>query len=199
MVKIVAGDDKIPEKSSRRCVACGSTLPRQETLRLALTPEGEVIVDWRRNSGGRGASVCAKRGCLETAIKRRRLDKAFRSQVRYPEVAALLEQVRQAGMRQIASLLASARGAQSIELGTEACRRALAASKARLMVLAGDASLRVTFAEAARRAGLKSYVLGSKDDLGKMSGTAALGVLVVTDHRLARALTTALDRLDAMA
>ncbi len=47
-------------------------------IRVVRTPEGEVTMDPAGKVQGRGAYVCRKMACTESAIKRRLLDKALR-------------------------------------------------------------------------------------------------------------------------
>ncbi len=61
----------------RTCVGCGAKAGRRERVRLWI--EGErVVVDRDRTGGGRGAWLHDARSCLEQAIKRRALARAFR-------------------------------------------------------------------------------------------------------------------------
>ncbi len=53
----------------RTCVSCRSTLPKRELVRVVRTPEGEVLVDPTGKLNGRGANVCPKTECFESAVK----------------------------------------------------------------------------------------------------------------------------------
>jgi predicted RNA-binding protein YlxR (DUF448 family) len=64
--------------------------PKRELVRIVRTPEGEVLVDPTGKKSGRGAYVCPDEGCLEKAVKARRLEKALGREIS-PEV---LEAVR---------------------------------------------------------------------------------------------------------
>jgi hypothetical protein len=54
--------------SERRCVLSGETLPRDELIRLAISPTGEVLPDPQAKAPGRGAWIAPDRAALETAI-----------------------------------------------------------------------------------------------------------------------------------
>ena len=61
----------------RTCVGCGGKAGRRELVRLRI--EGErVVIDRDRKGGGRGAWLHADPSCLQQAIKRRALPRAFR-------------------------------------------------------------------------------------------------------------------------
>ena len=52
----------------RRCVLSGRTAPRDELVRLALSPDGEVLPDALAKAPGRGAWIGVSRAELEEAI-----------------------------------------------------------------------------------------------------------------------------------
>ena len=65
---------KIP---MRRCTGCMISKPKKELLRIVHTPEGEIKVDVTGKLNGRGAYICRDAGCLETAVKAKRLNREF--------------------------------------------------------------------------------------------------------------------------
>ncbi len=62
----------------RRCVGCGEMKDRKELIRVVKTPDGEVLIDDTQKMNGRGAYVCRSLTCLETAIKRRGLERTLK-------------------------------------------------------------------------------------------------------------------------
>jgi len=64
----------IPE---RTCVACRTTKPKRELLRVVRTPQGHVELDAGGKKSGRGAYLCAKHSCWELALKKQRLEHEF--------------------------------------------------------------------------------------------------------------------------
>ncbi len=72
----------------RTCVGCGEKAGRRELVRLRI--EGErVVIDRDRNGGGRGAWLHADPSCLEQAIRRRALARAFRGRGASVDASAL--------------------------------------------------------------------------------------------------------------
>lgn len=61
----------------RTCVACGMEGEKRTLVRVVRTPEGRVELDPTGRKNGRGAYVCSY-DCLETALKKGRLEKALR-------------------------------------------------------------------------------------------------------------------------
>ncbi len=62
----------------RTCIACGAKRPKEGLLRFVLTRETGVVEDRRGRLPGRGAYICNNKQCLEQAVKKNRLNKAFR-------------------------------------------------------------------------------------------------------------------------
>ena len=60
----LADDRHVPE---RRCILSGEHGPRNELIRLALGPDGEVLPDVRAKAPGRGAWIAVDRTALEKA------------------------------------------------------------------------------------------------------------------------------------
>ena len=65
----------IPE---RTCVACGTKRPQKAMLRLAASAGAEPVLDVSGRAPGRGAYVCREESCVETAFKRRALERALK-------------------------------------------------------------------------------------------------------------------------
>ena len=61
--------------------------PKKELIRIVLSGEGEILLDKTGRANGRGAYLCDDPACLQRAIKRKALNRAFRTQV--PEDAAV--------------------------------------------------------------------------------------------------------------
>lgn len=66
----------------RRCVGCGAVRAKPDLLRLALDGR-TVVADPAARLPGRGAYVCGA-ACLERAVHRRALARAFRRTVSAP-------------------------------------------------------------------------------------------------------------------
>ncbi len=61
----------------RTCIACRDSKPKRELLRVVRTPDGHVVIDATGKKSGRGAYLCARLSCWETAIKKKRLEQEF--------------------------------------------------------------------------------------------------------------------------
>lgn len=65
-------------KQVRRCVACRESKQQLEMLRIARVNQ-EYLIDVSNKLGGRGAYVCKDKKCIDLAIKKKLLNRAFKS------------------------------------------------------------------------------------------------------------------------
>lgn len=57
----------------RKCLGCMQSFPKKELVRVVKKPDGEVVIDLKGKTSGRGAYVCRNQACLKKAIKAKRL------------------------------------------------------------------------------------------------------------------------------
>jgi predicted RNA-binding protein YlxR (DUF448 family) len=76
----------VPQRS---CIACRAKLPKRELIRVVRTPEGMLEIDLKGKRAGRGAYLCRKWQCSETALQPGRLSQALKCKVGAAEVSAL--------------------------------------------------------------------------------------------------------------
>lgn len=67
-------------KKERRCIVCRKPQQQNEMLRIAKINK-DFIIDDKNKLGGRGAYICKNKECINTAIKKRTLNRAFKMQV----------------------------------------------------------------------------------------------------------------------
>ena len=70
-----------PRLPQRTCVACRTTRPKRELIRLVRLASGQVEIDPTGKQSGRGAYLCAAASCWELGVKGGRLARALRSEV----------------------------------------------------------------------------------------------------------------------
>ena len=73
----------------RTCVACRESKPKRELLRVVRTPDGHVLLDATGKKSGRGAYLCARLSCWETALKKKRLEHEFEMELPAEDRAGL--------------------------------------------------------------------------------------------------------------
>jgi predicted RNA-binding protein YlxR (DUF448 family) len=51
--------------------------PKKELIRVVRSPEGDLSIDKVGKKPGRGAYICMNPNCLESALRNKRLERAF--------------------------------------------------------------------------------------------------------------------------
>ena len=69
---------KIP---TRTCLGCMNISPKKDLIRIVKQNDGTIFVDKTGKASGRGAYICNKIECLEKAIKSKRLEKKFETNI----------------------------------------------------------------------------------------------------------------------
>lgn len=69
---------KIP---MRMCLGCGEMKPKPQMTRIVRTPENEIKVDLKGKANGRGAYICKNTECLKKAVKAKRLERTFSTEI----------------------------------------------------------------------------------------------------------------------
>ena len=69
---------KIPQ---RTCLGCGETKPKKELIRIVKQNDGQIFIDKTGKANGRGAYICNNVECLNKAIKSKRLEKNFETEI----------------------------------------------------------------------------------------------------------------------
>jgi predicted RNA-binding protein YlxR (DUF448 family) len=188
------------EKPSRRmCAGCGQRTGADDLVRLVVGPSAPfVAVDLGRKLGGRGVSVHPTKACIRSASLRGGLAKALRgvAQVEPESVERMI--VAQFEQRTLGLLSAAAR-TRSLAIGGEAVRAALQAKSGDLLIRAKDSRGRGDeLARAATALGCATATWGTKASLGDAFTRAELGVFLVLDRGIARAVLDCLSHVEAL-
>jgi ribosomal protein L7Ae-like RNA K-turn-binding protein len=170
--------------SQRMCVGCRQKDERGALLRFVVAGDPpQVVPDVSRRSDGRGASVHPLRRCLD----------ALKVEFETDADALALWAHGQYGRRLAGLLTAAHRGGRAV-IGTERVRDAIAAKRAVLLVVAGDAAdNRDELMRSVERLGGQCLVYGDRASLGALFGREMVAVLAITDRELAVEVKTAAE------
>ena len=78
---------------SRTCIGCGNIRDKKMMIRIVKDPQGVIGADETGRANGRGAYICLSSECLEKAVKRQGLNKAFKMQVSMDTVKEISEYI----------------------------------------------------------------------------------------------------------
>jgi hypothetical protein len=74
-----------PNQPVRTCVGCRAEGDKHALIRVVRRPAGGAAVDLSGRASGRGAYLHAQRACIESARKKRSLERALRTPIQ-PEL-----------------------------------------------------------------------------------------------------------------
>ena len=185
--------------SRRMCAGCGQRTGAEDLVRLVIGPAAPfVAVDLGRKLGGRGVSVHPTKACVRSAAMRGGLAKALRGVAEVEPESVVRMIVAQLEQRALGLLSAAARK-RSLALGGEAVRAALQANNGDLLIRAKDSRGRADeLARAATALGCATVTWGTKASLGDAFTRSELGVLLVLDRGIARAVLDCLSHIEAL-
>jgi ribosomal protein L7Ae-like RNA K-turn-binding protein len=170
-------------------------------VRYVLSPQGEVVVDYRKKLPGRGVYTCFDLECVETAVKRGQFCRSLRGG-EGPSANDLWRVLHDQAYCKALDLIGMARKAGQVVSGTRQVLSELQAGK-EFGVLVRAADLSVDIAEkvdkAARRSAVPCFALFSKELLGGLLGKSERGVVALKYGSLAVAIMNELERLNKFA
>lgn len=181
--------------SERTCIGCRSAGTKQDFVRLIVGPDG-LVIDYREKLPGRAAYVCPRRSCIERAMTKAALSRAFRANVDAPGEAAFIAQLAAVITNRIKSLVSIARKAGKIAAGFSAVRDALEKKRVSLLLFAEDLSDGTREKLAAERGdAVPGETLFTREDYGALFGRELVGVAGILDQGLAHAIMHEVRRL----
>ena len=69
--------EKVKKIPVRQCLGCNEHKPKAELLRVVLSPDGTVSLDFTGKKSGRGAYICRDVKCLRRARKSGRIGRVL--------------------------------------------------------------------------------------------------------------------------
>lgn len=166
-------------------------------MRYVLSPQGEVLVDYRRKLPGRGAYTCVDLNCVTTAAKRQQFGRAFKGRALNPSAESLVEALTSQVRERIVALLGMARKSGNAITGSGMVLSALGTpGQLAVVLLAEDVSAGIggKVSGKAEVNGVPCFRLLNKDLLGQVMGKGERSVVALKTGPLAESLKVELLR-----
>jgi ribosomal protein L7Ae-like RNA K-turn-binding protein len=170
-------------------------------VRYVLSPQGNIVVDYRKKLPGRGVYTCPDFQCLQTAIKKGQLVRGLRGGDN-PDAAQLWQDLHDQVRIKALNLLGMARKAGQILSGTRQVLCELQAGRdIALLIRAADlsSSIAAKVEGAALRNEVPLFVFSGKEQMGQLLGKSERGVVALKNGSLAVAIRNELERLQKFA
>jgi uncharacterized protein len=186
-------------KAQRSCLGCRQVFDQNLLVRYVLSPQCEVLVDYRHKLPGRGAYTCLDRSCIEAAVKRRQFNRAFRGNVPNLDATDLAEAVREQIRERILNLLGMARKSTNVVSGSSLVMDSMGSRSGLALVLVADdvsAAIGEKVTARAAIAGIPCFRLFDKGILGQVLGKGERSVVALKNGLLAESVKTELLRYE---
>jgi uncharacterized protein len=176
--------------AERTCVGCQQVGPKDRLIRLVCGPSGHVLLDIHGKLPGRGAYLCAQRPCAEQALKRTRLQEAFRREVTLTSIDELVRAMASVLTERALGCIRIARKAGRVVSGYTQVSRALLYEPVACLLVAEDTA-RERLREyqgwcAKRQIPCRSFL--TKARLGELAGRDESSAMGILDPRLGERL-----------
>jgi predicted RNA-binding protein YlxR (DUF448 family) len=174
--------------------------PKDRLLRLVCGPSGQVLLDIHGKLPGRGAYLCAQRHCAAQALKRARLQEAFRREVTLPSIDELVRAMASVMAERALGCIRIARKAGRVVSGYTQVSRALMDEPVACLLVAEDTA-RERRREyegwcATRQIPCRSFL--TKARLGELAGRGESSAMGILDPRLGERLIGYLEGMSRL-
>ena len=172
--------------SLRTCVGSRQTHPPEELERFVLLG-GQLVFDMRQRAPGRGVWLRPHPECVREALRRGGFQRGFRTKLQVPSEQELLETLRQGITRRLRETLQVAARARRLSAGQEQVSEAMRVNRARLLLIASDASegSQSKFSQNAARKEIPVCADFDGGELGQLAGREFVSVVTIHDADLA--------------
>lgn len=65
----------------RTCIGCNTQKDKKELIRIVKNKQGNISIDKTGKASGRGAYICNNIECLDMAIKTKKLERTFETNI----------------------------------------------------------------------------------------------------------------------
>jgi len=186
--------------AERTCVGCQQVGPKEQLMRLVCGPSGQVLLDIHGKLPGRGAYLCAQRPCAEQALKRTRLQEAFRREVTLVSIDELVCAMARVMAERALGCIRIARKAGCVVSGYTQVSRALMYEPVACLLVAEDTA-RERLREyqgwcATRQIPCRSFL--TKARLGELAGRGESSAMGILEPRLGERLIGYLEGMSRL-
>jgi len=185
----------------RTCVGCRTPRPRAELIRFVLSPQQQLLVDYRHKLPGRGVYTCCDTACLAQAVERRQLQRGLKCPDLQVDAAGLNLAIVEVLRQRIESLLGMARKSGQVVSGSQAVLGALRAEKVLAFILISEdisAPIADKVKQAAGGRQVELLQLFDKDRIGGILGKGERSVAALQAGQLADAILFEAQRFKRM-
>ncbi len=171
---------------------------KDEVIRIVAGPDG-VLIDYREKLNGRAAYICPRPDCIEQALKKDTLARAFHVSIKPPDASVFVSRLEADILNRIKALLRMAVKADKLAAGYSAVRDALEKERVSLLLYARDLSTGTREKIVVQgQESIRQETLFTREELGFVLNREVVGVVAILDKGLANAVWIEAQRLKGL-
>ncbi len=185
----------------RTCVGCRVSQPQASLVRFVLSPQQQLLVDYRQKLPGRGVYTCCDLDCIVRAVERKQLQRGLKIEQLQVDVDQVVNMITKILLQRIENLFGMARKSGQAVSGSSAILNSLKRNDSLAFVLLSDdvstgiASKVLTAAESQR---VEVFQMFSKGRIGEILGKGERSVAALQAGKLANAIKLEVQRYKRM-
>ncbi len=185
----------------RTCVGCRVSQPQASLVRYVLSPQQQLLVDYRQKLPGRGVYTCCDIDCIVKAVERKQLQRGLKVdqlQVGSDQIVLVIIETL---LQRIENLLGMARKSGQAVSGSQAILNGLKRNESfALVLLSDDASTGIAdkVLSAAKSQRVEVFQMFSKGRIGEILGKGERSVAALQAGKLANAIKLEVQRYRRM-
>jgi predicted RNA-binding protein YlxR (DUF448 family) len=170
-------------------------------VRYVLSPQRQLLVDYRQKLPGRGVYTCCDIDCVTKSVERKQLQRGLKAEQLQLDVDQVLTEIINASLLRIENLLGMARKSGQAVSGSQAIMTGLKRNEGFAFVLLSDdvstgiASKVLNAAESQR---IEVFQMFSKGRIGEILGKGERSVAALQAGKLANAIKLEVQRYKRM-
>ena len=126
------------QETTRKCIVTGQILEKEKLLRFVVTPDNQIVPDFKKKLPGKGVYVVNAKTSLQKAIDANIFAKVLKKKVKVD--ASLINQVETVLSKNALSSVSLARKAGCLVCGMDKVKELLKSGKASFLLEASDAA-----------------------------------------------------------
>jgi len=170
-------------------------------LRYVLSPQQQLLIDYRHKLPGRGVYTCFALDCITKAVERKQFQRGLKDEYQSVTVEEVVTSILGTLQQRIENLLGMARKSGQVVSGSESVINGLRKGGGLAVVLLSDditSGVAGKVLSAAERHSVEVFQMFSKGRIGEVLGKGERSVAALTTGKLATAMKLEVQRYKRM-
>ncbi len=185
----------------RTCVGCRVSQAQASLVRYVLSPQQQLLVDYRQKLPGRGVYTCCDIDCVVKAVERKQLQRGLKVPQLEVDSDQIVMAIIETLLQRIENLLGMARKSGQAVSGSQAVLNGIRRNEGFAFVLLSDdvsTGIATKVLSAAENRRIEVFQMFSKGRIGEILGKGERSVAALQAGKLANAIRLEVQRYKRM-